>query len=72
MQPGKVVFKANASYLTTMDEQHTTADLVSFGNYLLSKERKKNLVNPTNKRSVTDADLANWKQLQKDNTKDQE
>ena len=36
-------------------------ELVSFGNYLLSKERNENLINETNANCVTHADLENWK-----------
>lgn len=44
----------------TPEETYTKADLVSFGNYLLSPERE-NLISEINKRDVTDADLANWR-----------
>ena len=36
-------------------------DLVSFGNYLLSKKRKER-TSKINQSSVTDADLANWRE----------
>lgn len=36
------------------------ADLVSFGNYLLSQERKDSLVHKVNKNCVTHADIENW------------
>lgn len=39
----------------------TEGDLVSFGNYLLSKKRDSSIMNPENKRYVGDWDLANWK-----------
>lgn len=42
---------------------YTEADLVSFGNYLLSEERK-NRVDDLLQRSVTDADLANWSEIE--------
>ena len=52
---------------------YTEAELVSFGNYLLSKEREKMLKENTaalsydeRKRNVYDADLANWKESVKD------
>lgn len=35
-------------------------DLVSFGNYLLSKYRDKTIENEQLKDKVTDADLKNW------------
>ena len=35
-------------------------DLIRFGNYLLSKERKANLKNKVNETNVTDADIANF------------
>jgi hypothetical protein len=39
----------------------TESDLVSFGNYLLSKKRNESILNSENKRWVGDWDLANWK-----------
>lgn len=45
-------------------ENFTEKDLVSFGNFLLSKERQKS-VSAENQNAVTDADLANWKEAQK-------
>ncbi|WNN12390.1 hypothetical protein MA9V2_141 [Chryseobacterium phage MA9V-2] len=41
--------------------QFITDCMVSFGNFVLSKEREDN-VSEEVKRSVTDADLANWKE----------
>jgi len=35
--------------------------LIEFGNYVLSEKRENNLLNDINKRSVTDADIANFK-----------
>lgn len=45
-------------------ENFTEKDLVSFGNFLLSKERQES-VSAENQNAVTDADLANWKEAQK-------
>lgn len=45
-------------------ENFTEKDLVSFGNFLLSKERQES-VSTENQNAVTDADLANWKETQK-------
>jgi len=42
-------------------ETFCTADLVSFGNYLLSQERD-NITSEPNKGNVTHADLENWRQ----------
>jgi len=39
----------------------TERDLVSFGNYLLSKKRDNSILNPEMKNLVGDWDLANWK-----------
>lgn len=44
---------------------YTEKDLVQWGNYLLSKERKKKIVHKDNLDKVTDADLANWKDKNK-------
>lgn len=41
--------------------QFTEKELVAFGNYVLSDERNESLVHETNKKEVTDADLANFK-----------
>ena len=48
----------------------TITDLVSFGEYLLSKERTKTIQNHPTKsglserlKKVSDADIANWKDL---------
>ena len=41
-----------------------TTDLVSFGNYVLSKERMKK-VSKEMREHVTHADLENWKETQK-------
>lgn len=42
---------------------YSEADLVSFGNYLLSDERKER-TSELNQQAVTHADLANWKDAQ--------
>lgn len=39
---------------------YTEKDLVAFGNYLLSEERKNNLAHESNYSAVTDADIANY------------
>lgn len=39
----------------------TRTEVVSFGNYLLSEFRESNIIHPSNARSVTDSDLANWR-----------
>lgn len=39
-------------------------ELISFGNYLLSDQRKKRLIKKVNAKSVTHADLENWKHEQ--------
>ena len=38
----------------------TKKDLVDFGNYLLSRERYKTLINKENENKVTHADIENW------------
>ena len=43
--------------------KYKTKDLVSFGNYLLSPNRMDN-ISKENLRTVTDADIQNWKELQ--------
>jgi len=40
---------------------YTEADLVSFGNYVLSEERARLLIHGELYRIVHDADLVNWK-----------
>ena len=45
-----------------METTFTEKQLIDFGNYLLSKERKKMTVKSHNE--VSDADLANWKEKQ--------
>jgi hypothetical protein len=50
---------------TKWDDLYEEKDLVSFGNYLLSKERQDTIINEENLDKVTDADLSNWKELNK-------
>ncbi|GHV13573.1 hypothetical protein FACS1894169_00870 [Bacteroidia bacterium] len=38
------------------------ADLVAFGNYLLSEERAKTIESEENKNKVHDCDLRNWEE----------
>lgn len=47
-----------------MEKSYTEADLVSLGNYVLSKEQMKK-VSKKMREHVTHADLENWKELQK-------
>lgn len=42
------------------EKKYTKEDLISFGNYLLSKERDKTILDENNKDKVTDADIKNW------------
>lgn len=44
---------------------YTEADLVSFGNYLLSEERDNTIDNKTLSRMVGDWDIQNWEELKK-------
>lgn len=39
--------------------------LTAFGNYLLSDERKRSVVNAVNKNKVTHADVENFKEIRK-------
>lgn len=41
--------------------KYSEKDLVAFGNFLLSDERKNNIVHVDNLNKVTDADLSNFK-----------
>ncbi|AWG26007.1 hypothetical protein FK004_12625 [Flavobacterium kingsejongi] len=50
------------------EQMFTTKQLVAFGNFLLSRERKRSFQDPSNKDKVrkecnyvNDTDLANWK-----------
>lgn len=43
-----------------MKPKFTEADLVSFGNYLLSDERNNNIENKEAQRYVGDWDVSNW------------
>jgi hypothetical protein len=49
----------------------TNDTLVSFGNYLLSDERNKNLAYPSNRHNVTDADIQNWRLKSENNENNQ-
>lgn len=42
-------------------KKYTEQDLVDFGNYLLSAERKGTIVHPHVENKVNDVDLENWK-----------
>lgn len=44
------------------EKMYTEKELVAFGNYLLSDERKETIVHPQVKDKVNDVDLANWKE----------
>lgn len=46
--------------VTTMKAKFTEADLVSFGNYLLSDERNNNIESEEAQRYVGDWDVSNW------------
>lgn len=46
--------------VTTMKAKFTEADLVSFGNYLLSDERNKNIGYEEAQHYVGDWDVSNW------------
>ena len=49
-----------------MDEKtYTLAELISFGNYLLSEQRNKSVTNEQSKHLVGDWDIANWGETQK-------
>jgi hypothetical protein len=50
---------------TELPDVYREKDLVSFGNYLLSQKRKDTIINEENLDKVTDADLSNWKELNK-------
>ena len=43
--------------------KYSKKDLVAFGNYLLSKQRAKTVINETSKNKVTHADLENFKEI---------
>jgi hypothetical protein len=47
---------------------YTEKDLVSFGNYLLSNERKE-VIHPNEDKCITSHDLFNWKYNNKANEK---
>lgn len=43
------------------EKLYTEKDLVDFGSYLLSEERKQSIVHPQVSDQVNDVDIANWK-----------
>lgn len=62
----KQIAKGKLLMLKTMNEKtYTLAELVSFGNYLLSKQRNKSIKNEQSKHLVGDWDIANWEETQK-------
>ena len=46
---------------------YTEQELITFGNYLLSNSRKKNIRNKVNISNVTDSDISNFQYLTKSN-----
>lgn len=66
-QPMNLFVENDIFDLRPLDEQpqpeqslFSVKQMVEFGNYLLSEERKARIENPENVNSVTDADLANF------------
>lgn len=58
----KQIAKGKLLMLKTMNEKtYTLAELISFGNYLLSEQRNKSVTNEQSKHLVGDWDIANWK-----------
>lgn len=47
---------------------YTLAELISFGNYLLSELRNKSVLNDETRQMVGDWDIANWQASKKTNT----
>lgn len=53
----------NLKELVVLEElKYTEADLVKFGQYLLSEQREQSIENKDNLREVHDRDLANWRE----------
>lgn len=58
----KQIAKGKLLMLKTMNEKtYTLAELISFGNYLLSEQRNNSVTNEQSKHLVGDWDIANWK-----------
>lgn len=47
---------------TPDDIKFTLTELVSFGEYMLSDERKSGVRHQSSKKAVTDADITNWRE----------
>ena len=47
------------------EKTYTLAELISFGNYLLSEQRNKLVTNEQSKHLVGDWDIANWEETLK-------
>lgn len=51
-------------------EQYTSEQVVSFGNYLLSSERKKTISFKPNQKFVHHNDFSNWQEIRKQESSD--